>query len=126
MRERDRRRFVRLCNDLIARMGGVRSHGLYQWELPTRYGRLGLTTRQDGCQGPGTVFTRFDEPHRVDRQINANPYSGKWNHHYFDGWTVEAAFADFECRLRSVLLAEDPDTNYRSVCSSQASCCANP
>lgn len=121
MRKRDRQRFVRRCNELIARLGGVRSDGMYQWELATRYGRLGLTVRENWREGPGTVFTRFDDPSTARRHLECNPYSGKWNHHYFDGWTVEAAIADFEYRLQSVLPTPDSlDADDRPVCSRQA------
>ncbi len=103
MRKRDRERFVRRCNELIASLEGIRSEGIYQWELSTRYGLLGLTVRENRLEGPGTVFTRFDCPIAARRHTNCNPYSGKWNHHYFDGWTAESALDDFEHRLRSVL-----------------------
>jgi hypothetical protein len=121
MRKRDRQRFVRLCNELIARLGGVRSDGIYQWQLATRYGRLDLTVRENRCEGPGTVLTRFDDPSTARRHFDCNPYSGKWNHHYFDGWTVEVAVADLERRLRSVLPTSDNcDADARPVCSCEA------
>ena len=47
MRKRDRERFVRRCNELIASLEGIRSEGIYQWELSTRYGLLGLTVERE-------------------------------------------------------------------------------
>lgn len=121
MRKRDRQRFVRQCNELIARLGGVSSDGMYQWELATRYGQLRLTVRENRFEGPGTVFTRFDDPSTARRHLDCNPYSGKWNHHYFDGWTVEAAVADFEYRLKSVLPTPDScGADDRTLCSREA------
>jgi hypothetical protein len=121
MRKRDRQRFVRLCNELIARLGGVPSDGICRWELATRYGPLGLTVSENRIEGPGTVFTRFDDPQTARRHVDCNPYSGKWNHHYFDGWTVEAAIADLERWLRSVLPTSDNlDTDDPAVCSCKA------
>jgi hypothetical protein len=106
---------------MIGRLGGVRSDGIYQWELATRYGRLDLTVRENRCEGPGTVFTRFDDPSTAHRHLDCNPYSGKWNHHYFDGWTVEAAIADLEHRLRSVLpTSGNFDADDRAACSCEA------
>jgi hypothetical protein len=106
MRKRDRQLFVRRCHDLIARLGGIRTDGFYQWELPTRYGQLGLSVTENTTSGPGTVFTRFDDPKAAHPHTNCNPYSGKWNHHYFGDWTVDDALAEFECRLQSVLPAD--------------------
>ena len=103
MRKRDRQRFVRHCQDLIISLGGVRSEGFNEWELQTRYGRLGLTVRENATTGPGTVYTRFDDPTTAHPHTGCNPHSGKWNHHYFDGWTVDTAVIDIEHCLRSVL-----------------------
>ena len=104
MRQRDRRLFVQRCTALIADLGGVRSAGMYEWGLQTRHGQLGLNVRENTTSGPGTVFTRFVDPKAAHPQTGCNQYSGKWNHHYFDGWTVDAAVIDFERCLRSVLL----------------------
>ena len=104
MKQRDRRLFVQRCIALIADLGGVHSEGgLYEWELPTNFGRLCLSVVEDTTGGPGTVFARFDNEKAAHPQTGCNPYSGKWNHHYFDGWTVDAAVIDFERCLRSVL-----------------------
>ena len=103
MRQRDRRLFVQRCAALIADLGGVPVDGLYQWELATRFGRLSLSVIENTTVGPGTVFTRFDDPKTAQPQTGCNPYSGKWNHHYFDNWTVDIALTDIEHCLRSVL-----------------------
>ena len=94
MRKRDRQRFVRLCNELIARLGGVRSDGIYQWELATRYGRLDLTVRENRFEGPGTVFTSFDDPSTAGSHLDCNPYSGKWNYHYAESHAIEVVLLD--------------------------------
>lgn len=103
MRKRDRQRFVRGCCELIADLGGVRADGQYQWELATRHGRLRLHVTENTDSGPGTVFTRFDDPGAAQPHTGCNPHSGKWNHHYFGDWTVDAAMSDVERCLRSVL-----------------------
>jgi hypothetical protein len=106
MRKRDRQRFVHRCHELIKTFGGVRTEGFYEWALPTRYGRLGLTVTENTAGGPGTVFTRFDDPQAAHPHTGCNRFSGKWNHHYFDNWTVDTALADLECDLHRVLPAE--------------------
>lgn len=78
------------------------------WALDTRYGLLTLhIDAWFGGTGPGTVFTRFDDPQRATGTTGCNPYSGKWNHHYFE-ITLDDALYALECNLRSVLPAENP------------------
>lgn len=58
-----------------------------RWRLPTRYGDLELsdpdTERRLGKPSRILVSccTAFSEPKRVPKELQANPYSGKWNHH---------------------------------------------
>ena len=103
MRRRERERFVRLCRDLIAGLGGVPTDEPDRWHLETRHGLLTLRVAENTVSGPGTVFTRFDDPGRASPHTGCNPHSGKWNMHYFGSWTVAAALADVEGSLRSVL-----------------------
>jgi hypothetical protein len=51
----------------------------------------------------GTVFSRFDNPQAALQLVDCNRFSGKWNFHYFTGWTVETAIADLASQLRRVL-----------------------
>jgi hypothetical protein len=37
--------------------------------------------------------------------LGANPYSGKWNHHYFENWTPETAAVHFESELNRLFQA---------------------
>jgi hypothetical protein len=53
--------------------------------------------------GLGTVYARFDDPQKARLLANCNRFSGKWNAHYFDGWTVETAVDDLRRRLRMVV-----------------------
>jgi hypothetical protein len=52
--------------------------------------------------GPGTIFTRFDDPHAAVQLADSNRFSGKWNFHYFDDWTAETAIDDLSVRLKTV------------------------
>jgi hypothetical protein len=78
-------------------------HPHYIFRLETRYGSLELTVASNCIGGPGTVFTRFDEPQRASPSLDCNPYSGKWNHHYFDSWSVEEAVKNFKWHINSIL-----------------------
>ena len=96
MRAQDRQEFVRQCNVLIQRCGGVQTpEKLHAWRLLTYWGPLGLTVRENAHNGPGSVFARFDHPELAAPETGCNPYSGKWNHHFFSGWTVEEAVTAF-------------------------------
>ena len=76
---------------------------MYRFTLQTKAGRLRLHPDADQHDGPGTVFTCFDDPQAARQFVDCNRFSGKWNFHYFDGWTVETAIKDFSARLRLVL-----------------------
>ena len=102
MRQRDRRLFVQRCTALITDLGGVRSEGMYEWGLQTRYGRLELNVRENTTSGPGTVFTRFVDAKAALPQTGCNQYSGKWNHYWFEG-TVDYALKELEHRLKAVM-----------------------
>lgn len=54
------------------------------------------------------IACRFQDVQRARQNLpmglqgNLNPFSGKWNHHYFD-WTPQDAAGDFEHALSSIL-----------------------
>ena len=70
--------------------------------------------------GPGWVAGRFDEVDRACDLLNPqrlgnsgiNIHSGKWNHHYHDGWCPQTAAFNFAVELNAVLetpIVLDPD-----------------
>jgi hypothetical protein len=71
--------------------------------LQTKAGRLMLHPDDFDGEGVGTVFSRFDDPQTARQFVDCNRFSGKWNHHYFNGWTVETAIADLSAQLRRML-----------------------
>src|SRR5271165_3088307 len=75
----------------------------YEFVLQTKVGRLKLHPTQNMTEGLGTVFTRFDDPQAARQLVACNPHSGKWNFHFFDGWTVEAAIQELAFQLNKVL-----------------------
>lgn len=105
MNKRERDRFVKQANALIENLGGTISFRdeRYPWRLETQVGPLFLFVEENTIGGPGTVFTRFENPSDAKQLVECNPYSGKWNHHFFDGWTVKDALEHLEFWLRKVL-----------------------
>lgn len=108
MNKRDRQRFVEEATALIEKYGGVTTNkrGDYEWEMQTKYGRLVLRVDDGWNNGPGTVFTRFDEPKRAFGDTNCHPTSGNWSHHYFNCWTLKNALNELEFQLRQVAIDE--------------------
>ncbi len=94
--------FIERANELLSELG-AECTGENVYALETRLGRLRLLVTVNRLEGPGTVFSRFDDAKRAHGSTDCNPHSGKWNHHYFDGWTTDAAIADLAVRLRGVL-----------------------
>jgi hypothetical protein len=105
MKKRNRESFAKKANALIERLGAEPVDEWYPWRLKTKAGMLSLRVEFNELRnhGPGTVFTRFDSPPDAKCLTDCNPHSGKWNHHFFDGWTVEDALKHLEFQLRGVL-----------------------
>lgn len=103
--EKQRQQFLAKVIALLQSVGAVETDSTYRLTLETKAGRLALHPDPSDTMGIGTVFTRFDDPQQAVALLgqSVNPHSGKWNHHYFDGWTVDMALADFEFQLRRVL-----------------------
>jgi hypothetical protein len=76
---------------------------IYPHRALTKVGMLGVhaTASDIGL----TVFCRFDEPERAIAILGrdaVNPYSGKWNHHFGDAFTVDEAVKHFEWQFGRV------------------------
>ena len=100
---RDVQQFLTRVIELLKTVGAVETDSTYRFTLDTKAGRLALHPDQNETTGLGTIFTRFDDPQRAVAILgqSVNPYSGKWNHHYFDGWTVETALLGVNPRLET-------------------------
>jgi hypothetical protein len=105
MRKRERQRFVKEAKALLLSLGADPKGD--DFVLQTKAGTLTLHATENRLDGVGTVFTRFDDPKAARQFVDCNPFSGKWNHHYFDGWTVESALSDLKYQLGKVLLVAD-------------------
>ena len=111
MKKSERQRFRRLARDLLMRLGATRDNDPTwpEYVLETRAGPLRLRTGNLLlARGPGTVFARFDNPNRAMLLVQCNPYSGKWNFHFFSekADAVDAAIRQVEGMLSLVLQTE--------------------
>jgi hypothetical protein len=104
MTKKERQRFVRKAVELLISLSAKETvNGLYRFTMQTKAGSLHLTPEENTTIGLGTLFTRFDDPQAARQLVDCNKFSGKWNHHYFDGWTVETAIADLTYWLGKVI-----------------------
>ncbi len=104
MQTKQRQLFLTKAIKLLLDLGAQQADGeMYRFTLETKAGLLRLHADAHQTEGLGTVFTRFDDPKAARQVVDCNPFSGKWNHHYFSGWTVEAALADLSTQLQRVL-----------------------
>jgi len=85
-RKKQRQLFLVQATKLLLDLGAKQDGGeTYGFTLQTKAGRLRLQPDADQQDGPGTVFTCFDDPQAARQFVDCNRFSGKWNFHYFDG-----------------------------------------
>jgi hypothetical protein len=101
MRKKEQQQFFKQVGQLLVSLGAEQQGE--EFTLQTKAGRLMLHPTENKTDGPGTVFGRFDDPKAARQFVDCNAFSGKWNHHYFDGWSLETAIADLSFRLKSML-----------------------
>jgi hypothetical protein len=99
--KKQRQQFVAKVTALLLDLGAEPSD--FDFCLHTKAGLLRIHPTANLTIGLGTVFARFDDPQAVRQFLDCNPYSGKWNHHFFDGWNVELAVIELDYQLRQVL-----------------------
>lgn len=103
MRKKDRERFVKEATQLLLSLGAKEEEGSgYPLTLQTKAGLLRLQVTENTTSGPGTVFTRFDNPKAARELVDCNEFSGKWNHYFFEG-TVEYAIESLSFWLKQVM-----------------------
>jgi hypothetical protein len=101
MRKKERQRFVKQVKELLVKLGAEQRGE--EFTLETKAGWLTLHPTENFTDGPGTVFGRFTDPTAARGLVDCNPHSGKWNHHYFNGWTVNEAIENLSFWLKHVL-----------------------
>jgi hypothetical protein len=105
-----RQRFIDGVEQLLQELGAQPCDFLsYNRALETPLGKLYFKAEPATGKSSdlGWIAGRFDSHELAFRFVDINPFSGKWNHHYFGDWTPEDALFDLEVRLRKVL---DVDT----------------
>ena len=108
--------FKTRVSDFLKTLGAAKSDRLYEWTLATPFGELNVSLWDNAimCRfievEQATAFTR-----RFTSQ-SCNPYSGKWNWHFYDdadtlNGTCEAQFVRYVTLLMSLeTLPEDLTT----------------
>jgi len=99
--KKQRQQFIAKVAALLMDLGAM--PGEYDFALQTKAGLLKLHPTENQVEGLGTVFTRFDDPHTARQLVDCNPFSGKWNFHFFSGWNVDSALEELRYQLRKVL-----------------------
>jgi hypothetical protein len=78
----------------VESLGAEKTVGrMYPYKLRTRAGDLWISVRPNIAGAGASVFTRFEdvEAAKTLGVLHLNPYSGKWNHHFFFDVTLEDA-----------------------------------
>ena len=101
MTKKQRQLFLSKVTALLLSLGAEQNGD--NFTLQTKAGRLTLHPSKNETIGLGTVFTRFNDPQAARQLVDCNRFSGKWNQHYFDAWTVETAVEDLTFQLDKVL-----------------------
>jgi len=103
MKKKDREQFVKQATQLLLDLGATQEEGgAYSFSLQTKAGRLRIQVTENTTKGPGSVFTRFDDPKAAKELVDCNAATGKWNHYFFEG-TVEAAIDNLSFWLKKVM-----------------------
>lgn len=75
-----------------------------EYEINTKAGKLNITFKEPEKGELFTIFCRFEEPVKAKEILpdseRLNPYSGKWNFHYFNASDL---LYRFEKEVRSIL-----------------------
>lgn len=117
MAKAKRKKFVNDVRDYLLSIGAVMTknnpndeHNIhdglpdYEFTYNSKYGelRLHVLPRTSGQAGPGDVMTRFHFAKMANPHTGCNPFSGKWNHHYFDGYSEKSALDAFKASMERV------------------------
>jgi len=101
MTKKQRQVFLAKAKELLLSLRATQKGD--DFTLQTKAGTLTLHPDSNDTIGLGTVFARFVDPNAARQLVDCNRFSGKWNHHYFDGWTVKMAIYDLSVQLKKVL-----------------------
>lgn len=76
----------------------------YPQQIQTKYGTLFVHVETDMSSKIYTCFTRFEDVEKAKKNVDCNPYSGKWNFHlYVKDHTPENAAKNVLDRIREVI-----------------------
>lgn len=83
--EKSNAKFAAALTAAVIESGAAKAEHSYEFTLETKAGLLRLSVRPNVASYGAAVFARFDDVERAKGVIGSllNPFSGKWNHHYF-------------------------------------------
>jgi len=96
---------------LFEQLGAVKSTERYGLTMQTKVGPYHVNIYPgDSKTELGWVAGRFDNILAAQQLLGKGMYdpgsvglSGKWNHHFFEGWTAEMAVAEMKRQLQKIL-----------------------
>jgi hypothetical protein len=96
----ERQQFYQEAIALLRELGATDNPAtdVYDYSIETKVGTLRLVVSLSDYTGSlGTVFGRFRNPEKAAKIVDCNPYSGKWNFHFFavEGWDTDTALLHF-------------------------------
>ena len=103
--KKQRQLFIAKVVQLLLDAGAKHDGGeVYPLALQTKAGRLVLHVTENMTEGLGTLFACFDNPQAARQLVPCNPHSGKFNLHFFNGWSVQSAIEEIARQLQRVLI----------------------
>jgi hypothetical protein len=101
MTTKDRAKLIQRLERLLAALNAAPTpYQCYAFTLDTPLGELGVTF-DNGAGKLFSIFCRFAKPKLAAQRFpgEVNSTSGKWNHHYGKGYTVESIVSVFAAEL---------------------------
>lgn len=96
----------------IESIGGVRNpdDSLHDFTVATKAGSYHCSP-DCHCEGDGygDLMGRFDSVDLARQFVDCNPYSGKWNHHFFGDWTMETIMPELKHQFRNIVINQESE-----------------
>lgn len=92
-------KFIKEVEAYLLSIGAVNNRLFYDWELETVGGKLWINVRAE------TIFCRFENPAFGAKFTRgaSNPYSGKWNRHYFEDVLQPDCWSDWRSCMEKLI-----------------------
>lgn len=93
----------------IESIGGTRNPegSWHDFTIPTKAGSYQCSP---GCHceggGYGDLMGKFESVDLARTFVDCNPFSGKWNHHFFGDWTIDTIMSELNHLFRNIIITE--------------------